>query len=89
MMMSEERDSFSVSNAHESGTGMSLLQHSTRILSGRSNRSFKHLVRMLGPALKVHLGVNRKAKVCSIVITEKKILCFFHILFQKKIFEKV
>ena len=66
--MSEERDSFSASNAHESGTGMSLLQHSSRILSGRSNRSFKHLVRILGPALKVHLGVNRKTKVCSVML---------------------
>ena len=33
-------------------------------ISGRSNKSFKHLVRVLGPALRVHLGVARKAKVC-------------------------
>ena len=32
-------------------------------VSGRSNKSFKHLVRVLGPALRAHLGVTRKAKV--------------------------
>ncbi|XP_065065751.1 WD repeat-containing protein on Y chromosome-like isoform X2 [Rhopilema esculentum] len=46
----------------ESNNPVSRMSQQPRVSSGKSNRSFKHLVRILGPALKVHLGVTRNRK---------------------------
>lgn len=66
--MAQSEKDFSVSNV-ESGQAMLSI---SRPFSAKSNRSFKQLVKILGPALKIHLGVVRQAKKVSMTSTKGK-----------------
>ncbi len=62
-MAQSEKDFSTTSNTENGQSTLSV----SRPFSARSHKSFKQLVKMLGPALKVHLGILREEKVYLVI----------------------